>query len=180
MLSEVLPNNDWTHLADGRVRKQSAKAMENKRQEMEVDADTMSPAMVVHEALFRQAMSLISKTECSVKEAEMAVKKAQSLLSVQHDSGLDKPVSQTLLGRTWLHLYIKKQLKKPDPPDSMQFLLDVTRDSIFPDLFGSADMKKIKQVKITSTVKASSILMTMITRTMTMEVKKINWVMMQF
>ena len=139
MLSEVIPKYDWTHLADGRVRKQSAKAMENKRQEMEVAADTMSPAMVVHEALFRQAMSLISKTECSVKEAEMAVKKAQSLLSVQHDSGLDKPVSQTLLGRTWLHLYIKKQLKKPDPPDSMQFLLDVTRDSIFPDLFGSAD-----------------------------------------
>ena len=139
MLSEVVPKYDWTHLADGRVRKQSAKAMENKRQEMEVAADTMSPAMVVHEALFRQAMSLISKTECSVKEAEMAVKKAQSLLSVQHDSGLDKTVSQTLLGRTWLHLYIKKQLKKPDPPDSMQFLLDVTRDSIFPDLFGSAD-----------------------------------------
>jgi len=139
MLSEVVPKYDWTHLADGRVRKQSAKAMENKRQEMEVAADTMSPAMVVHEALFRQAMSLISKTECSVKEAEMAVKKAQSLLSVQHDRGLDKPVSQTLLGRTWLYLYIKKQLKKPDPPDSMQFLLDVTRDSIFPDLFGSAD-----------------------------------------
>ena len=139
MLSEVIPNNDWTHLADGRVRKQSAKAMENQRQETEVAADTMSPAMVVHDALFRQAMSLISKTECSVKEAEMAVKKAQSLLSVQHDSGLDKPVSQTLLGRTWLYLYIKKQLKKPDPPDSMQFLLDVTRDSIFPDLFGSAD-----------------------------------------
>ena len=130
MLSEVIPNNDWTHLADGRVRKQSTKAMENQRQETEVAADTMSPAMVVHDALFRQAMSLISKTECSVKEAEMAVKKAQYLLSVQHDSGLDKPVSQTLLGRTWLYLYIKKQLKKPDPPDSMQFLLDVTQDSI--------------------------------------------------
>ena len=139
MLSEVIPKYDWTHLADGRVRKQSAKAMENKRQETEVAADTMSPAMVVHEALFRQAMSLISKTKCSVKEAEMAVKKAQSLLSVHHDRGLDKPVSQTLLGRTWLYLYIKKQLKKPDPPDSMQFLLDVTRDSIFPDLFGAAD-----------------------------------------
>ena len=138
MLSEVIPKYDWTHLADGRVRKQSAKAMENKRQETEVAADTMSPAMVVHEALFRQAMSLISKTKCSVKEAEMAVKKAQSLLS-NHDSGLDKPVSQTLLGRTWLYLYIMKQLKKPDPPDSMKFLLDVTRDSIFPDLSGAAD-----------------------------------------
>ena len=109
----------------------------------------------------------------------MAVKKAQSLLSVQHDGGLDKPVSQTLLGRTWLYLYIKKQLKKPDPPDSMQFLLDVTQDSIFPDLSRSAD-EEDKQIKITSTVKASSILMTMITRTMSMEVKKINWVMMQF
>ena len=75
MRSEVLPNNDWTHLADGRVRKQSAKAMENQRQETEVAADTMLPAMIVHNSLFREAMSLISKTECSVKEAEMAVKK---------------------------------------------------------------------------------------------------------
>ena len=69
----------------------------------------------------------------------MAVLQAQSLLSVQHDRGLNKPVSQTLLGRTWLYLYIKKQLEKPDPPVSMQFLLHVTRDSIFPDLFGAAD-----------------------------------------
>ena len=76
MLSEVIPNNDWTHLADGRVRKQSTKAMENQRQETEVAADTMSPAMVVHDALFRQEMSLISKTECSVEEAEMAVEKS--------------------------------------------------------------------------------------------------------
>ena len=52
-VSEVIPKYDWTRLADGRVRKQSAKAIENKRQEMEVAADTMSPAMVVHEALFR-------------------------------------------------------------------------------------------------------------------------------
>ena len=66
MLSE--PNNDWTHLADGRVRKQSAKVMEKQRQETEVAADTMSPAMVVCDSLFRQAMSLISKTECSVGE----------------------------------------------------------------------------------------------------------------
>jgi len=68
-------------------------------------------------------------------------------------------------------LYIKKQLAKLDPPVSMQFLLDGTRDSIFPDLFG-ADCcfdEEDKQVKITATVKASSILMTMITRTMTME-----------
>ena len=87
MLLEVLPNNDWTHLADGRVRKQSAKAMEKQRQETEVAADTMAPAMVVRDSLFRQAMSLISKTECSVEEAEMAVLQAQSLLSVQHDRG---------------------------------------------------------------------------------------------
>ena len=50
MLSDVIPNNDWTRLADGRVRKQIAKAMENQRQETEVAADTMSPAMVVHDA----------------------------------------------------------------------------------------------------------------------------------
>ena len=74
-----------------------------------------------------------------------------------------------------MYLYIKKQLEKPDPPVSMQFLLDATRDISLGPL-----MKMIKQVKITSTVKASSILMTMITRTMTMEVKKINWVMIQF
>ena len=71
MLLEVLTKDDWTHLDDGRVRKQSTKAMENQRQETEVAANTMSPAMVVHDALFRQAMSLISKTECSVKEAEI-------------------------------------------------------------------------------------------------------------
>ena len=79
-------------------------------------------------------------------------------------------------------MYIKKQLAKPDPPVSMQFLLDATRDSIFQISLGPAVvlMKKIKQVKITSTVKASSILMTMITRTMTMEVQKTNRVMMKF
>jgi len=131
MLSEGLPNNDWTHLADGKLRKQSAKAMEKQRQETEVAAVTMAPTIVVHDSLFRQAMSLISKAESSVEEAEMAVVQAQSLLSVQHDRGLDKPVSQTLFGKTWLYLYIKKQLAKPDPPVSMKFLPDRTRDSIF-------------------------------------------------
>ena len=36
-----------------------------------------------------------------------------------------------------MYLYIKKQLAKPDPPVSMQFLLDATRDSILPDLCGA-------------------------------------------
>ena len=90
-----LPNNDLTHIADGKLKKQSAKAMEKQRQETEVAAVTVTPAMVVH---------------------------------------------NSLLGPT------------------------------------AVLMKKIKQVKITSTVKASLILMTIITRTMTMEVKKINWV----
>ena len=35
MLLEVLTKDDWTHLDDGRVRKPSAKAMENQRQETE-------------------------------------------------------------------------------------------------------------------------------------------------
>jgi len=61
MLSEGLPNNDWTHLADGRVRKQSAKAMKNQRQETKVAAINVVPAMLCHDSLFRQAMLLISK-----------------------------------------------------------------------------------------------------------------------
>ena len=137
MLSEGLPNYDWKHLAESRVRKQSAKAIENQRQETEEAAITLAPAMVVHNSLFRRAMSLICKTECSVGEAEMAVEQAQSLLSIQHDGDLNKPVSQTLLGRTLLFLYIKKQLAKPDPPFAMQLLLDGTRDSIYPDLSGA-------------------------------------------
>jgi len=180
MLSEGLPNYDWKHLAESRVRKQSAKAIENQRQETEEAAITLAPATVVHNSLFRRAMSLICKTECSVGEAEMAVEQAQSLLSIQHDGDLNKPVSQTLLGRTLLFLYIKKQLAKPDPPFAMQLLLDGTRDSIYPDLSGAqcGFDEKIKQVKITATVKVSSNLMTMITRTRTMEAKKKNAVMM--
>ena len=138
MLLEVLTKDDWTHLDDGRVRKPSAKAMENQRQETEEAVDTVVSVMVVHDPLFIQAMSLITETKCSVTDAEMAVVQAQSLLSVHQegqDGGLDKPISQILLGRTWLHLYIKRQLAKPDPPVSMQFLLDATRDSFFSDHF---------------------------------------------
>jgi hypothetical protein len=69
MLLEVLTKDDWTHLDDGRVRKPSAKAMENQRQETEEAVDTVVSAMVVHDPRFKQAMSLITETKCSVAEA---------------------------------------------------------------------------------------------------------------
>ena len=61
MISGVLPKDDWTHLDDGRVRKQSTKAMENQRHETEEDVVTMVPTLVVHYSRLKQEMLLISK-----------------------------------------------------------------------------------------------------------------------